>query len=176
MVSVPSPTSRTASASWSHGLPRIQPINPTRNAILDGELVCLDDDGRSVFLDLMRRKRRDVCFYAFDLLWLDGKDLRGLTFLERKILLRKLVRGRAGFLYAEHVPTTGKELYQVICREDLEGIVAKHKLAPYVTSPPTWFKVLNPAYTQKRGRRDLFDNFRGRGAAAPSLTPEPLLG
>jgi bifunctional non-homologous end joining protein LigD len=149
---------------------------PVKNAILDGELVCLDDDGRSVFLDLMRRKRRDACFYAFDLLWLDGKDLRGLTFLERKSLLRKLVRGRAGFLYAEHVPTTGKELYQVICREDLEGIVAKHKLAPYVTSPPTWFKVLNPAYTQKRGRRDVFDNFRGRGAAAPSLTPEPLLG
>lgn len=57
---------------------------PVKNAILDGELVCLNDDGRSVFVDLMRRKRLDACFYAFDLLWLDGKDLRGLTFLERK--------------------------------------------------------------------------------------------
>jgi len=136
---------------------------PVENAILDGELVCLDNDRRSVFLDL-RRRRRDACFYAFDLLWLDGKDLRALTFLERKRRLRQRVRGRAGFLFAEHVPTTGCELYQVICREDLEGIVAKHKLAPYVTSPTTWFKVLNPDYTQKRGRREMFERFRERAA------------
>jgi bifunctional non-homologous end joining protein LigD len=129
---------------------------PVKNAILDGELVCLDNDGRSVFLDL-RRKLRDACFYAFDLLWLDGKDLRGLTFLERKRRLRQLVSDRTGFLYAEHVPGTGIDLYQVICREDLEGIVAKHKLAPYVASPATWFKVLNPDYTQKRGRREMFE-------------------
>ena len=140
---------------------------PVKNAILDGELVCLDTDGRSVFLDL-RRRRRDACFYAFDLLWLDGKDLRGLTFLERKSRLRQLVRGRTGFLYAERVPTTGKDLYRVICREDLEGIVTKHKLAPYVTSPPTWFKVLNPDYTQKRGRRELFESFRERQPVAAS--------
>lgn len=133
---------------------------PVKNAILDGELVCLDNDGRSVFLDLMRRKRRDACFYAFDLLWLDGEDLRGLTFLERKKQLRKLVSGRTGFLYAEHIAATGNDLYQAICREDLEGIVAKHKLAPYVTSPATWFKVLNADYKQKRGRREIFDRFQ----------------
>ena len=56
---------------------------PVKNTILDGELVCLDNDGRSIFLDL-RRRRRDACFYAFDLLWLDGKDLRGLTFFRRQ--------------------------------------------------------------------------------------------
>jgi bifunctional non-homologous end joining protein LigD len=77
---------------------------PVKNAILDGELVCLDQDGRSQFRQLMRRKSQDVCFYAFDLLWLDGHDLRGLPLLERKSRLRKLVRGRTGFLYAEHVP------------------------------------------------------------------------
>ena len=49
---------------------------PVKNAILDGELVCLDNDGRSIFLDLGRR-RLDACFYAFDLLWIDGVDLRG---------------------------------------------------------------------------------------------------
>jgi bifunctional non-homologous end joining protein LigD len=142
---------------------------PVKNAILDGELVCLDNDGRSVFLDL-RRRSPDACFYAFDLLWLDGKDLRGLTFLERKSRLRQLVRGRTGFLYAEHVSTAGCELYQVICREHLEGIVAKHKLAPYVTSPPTWFKVLNPDYTQKRGCREIFDRFREqRGSASKQM-------
>jgi bifunctional non-homologous end joining protein LigD len=143
---------------------------PVKNAILDGELVCLDNDGRSVFLDL-RRRGRDACFYAFDLLWLDGKDLRGLTFLERKSRLRQLVRGRAGFLYAEHVLTTGSELYRVICREDLEGIVAKHKLAPYVASPANWFKVLNPDYTQKRGRREMFDGFKERGQSPSEEGP-----
>lgn len=142
---------------------------PVKNAILDGELVCLDNDGRSVFLDL-RRRRHDASFYAFDLLWLDGKDLRGLTFLERKSLLRQLVRGRAGFLYAEHVPIHGEDLYQVICREDLEGIVAKHKLAPYVTRPPTWFKLLNPDYTQKRKRREMVDKFRKERSVEPVAT------
>jgi hypothetical protein len=114
-------------------------------------------------------KYRDACLHVFDLLWLDGVDLRPLTFLERKNRLRQLVRGRTGFLYAEHVPTTGKDLYQVICREDVEGIVAKHKLAPYVTSPATWFKVLNPDYTQKRGGREMFEGFRERTA----LSSEP---
>ena len=109
---------------------------------------------------------------AFDLLWLDGVDLRGLTFLERKSRLRRLVRGRTGFLYAEHVSTSGCDLYQVISREDLEGIVAKQKLAPYVTSPATWFKVLNPDYSQKRGRRELFDRFRERVAFSTATRVE----
>jgi ATP-dependent DNA ligase len=86
--------------------------------------------------------------------------------LERKGRLRQLVRGRAGFLYAEHVPIKGKDLYQVICREDLEGIVAKHKLAPYTTSPAIWFKVLNSDYSQKRGRQEMFEGFRQRSHVA----------
>jgi bifunctional non-homologous end joining protein LigD len=133
---------------------------PVKNAILDGELVCLDQDGRSQFRQLMRRKSQDVCFYAFDLLWLDGQDLRGLPLLERKSRLRKLVRGRTGFLYAEHVPIKGKDLYGVICREDLEGIVAKHKLGPYTSAPMSWFKIINPNYSQHRGRKEMFDKLR----------------
>src|SRR5689334_14856678 len=46
---------------------------PVKTAILDGELVVLDQKGRSQFLELMRRRRADACFYAFDLLWLDGE-------------------------------------------------------------------------------------------------------
>jgi bifunctional non-homologous end joining protein LigD len=49
---------------------------PVKDAILDGELVCLGADGRSQFMELMRRRRQDVCYYAFDLLWLNGVDLR----------------------------------------------------------------------------------------------------
>jgi ATP-dependent DNA ligase len=61
-----------------------------------------------------------------------------------------------------HVPAKGVELFQVICREDLEGVVAKHKLAPYAATPQTWFKILNNDYSQKRGRRELFERFRER--------------
>src|SRR5262249_29641991 len=53
-----------------------------RDAILDGEIVCLDDDGRPSF-DALYYRRREPCFFAFDLPWLDGRDLRGLPLLER---------------------------------------------------------------------------------------------
>jgi ATP-dependent DNA ligase len=48
---------------------------------LNGEIVCLDGEGRSLFLELLRHRRADPVFYAFDLLWLDGDDLRGLALL-----------------------------------------------------------------------------------------------
>jgi bifunctional non-homologous end joining protein LigD len=61
-----------------------------RSAILDGEIVHPGPDGRPMFYELMRR-RGPFCFYAFDLLWLDGKDLlRDRPLLERKSLLRRL--------------------------------------------------------------------------------------
>jgi bifunctional non-homologous end joining protein LigD len=145
------------------GLSQALAALPVTSAILDGEIVCLDADGRSQFRDLLHRKRQDAGFYAFDLLWLDGKDLRGLPLLDRKQRLQKLVKGHAGLLYAVHVPAKGVDLFQVICREDLEGIVAKHRLAPYASKPQSWFKVLNPDYSQKRGRKELFDKFHGRG-------------
>lgn len=125
-----------------------------KNVILEDGIVCLDPDGRSQFLDLMRKRRQDACFYTFDLLWLDGKDLCGWAARQ----------GRTGFLYAEHVLIKDKDLYRVICREDIEEIVARHKLAPYVTSPATWFKVLNRNYTHKHGRREKFESFQAAGS------------
>ena len=97
------------------------------------------------------RRRQDVSFYAFDLLWHDGEDLRPLPLVERKRRLRRLIKGRAGLLFAERIQGKGVELYVAICARDLEGIVAKHRLGPYAATPVTWFKVLNPDYSQKRG-------------------------
>jgi bifunctional non-homologous end joining protein LigD len=141
---------------------------PVKSAILDGEIVCLDQDGRSQFPQLMRRRRADACFCAFDLLWLDGEDLRQLPLVERKRRLRRLIKGRAGLLFAEQIQGSGVELFRAICARDLEGIVAKHRLGPYEARPVTWFKVLNPAYTQKRGRREMFDKFRHESLDAPA--------
>ena len=58
------------------------------DAILDGEIVCLDDQGRSQFYDLMFN-RAEAHFYAFDLLWLDGEDLRDRPLVERKATLKE---------------------------------------------------------------------------------------
>jgi bifunctional non-homologous end joining protein LigD len=112
----------------------------------------------------MHKRRRDAVFYAFDLLWHDGEDLRQLPLVERK---RRLIKGRAGLLFAERIQSSGIELYQAICARDLEGIVAKHRLGPYEPTPVTWFKVLNPDYSQKRGRREVFDRFRQRTRRDP---------
>ena len=82
------------------------------NAILDGELLCLDDQGRSQFYDLMFH-RGEPLFYAFDLLWLDGVDLRDLPLVERKAKLRELVPSPPSRLfYHDHVEDQGVELYE----------------------------------------------------------------
>src|SRR5215813_3654852 len=61
-------------------------------------------------------------FYAFDLLSLNGEDLRALPLLERKARLRKLIRrGRSRRLYVDHVEREGCELFKRICELDLEG-------------------------------------------------------
>jgi len=113
-------------------------------------------------MDLMRRRTRDALYYVFDLLWLDGQDLRPLPLLDRKAALRQILKlSRVpALLYADHVEGIGTSFYKAVCGKDCEGVVAKHKLAPYVTSPAVWFKVLNPDYTQARGRKEMFDKDR----------------
>ncbi len=62
-----------------------------QNAIIDGEVACLDAKGKSVFLD-MRRRKANAILYCFDLLWLNNEDLRNLSLVERKARLRQLIR------------------------------------------------------------------------------------
>jgi bifunctional non-homologous end joining protein LigD len=131
-------------------------------AVLDGEIVCLDGNGRPQFYDLLRRRGAPV-FYAFDLLWLDGEDLRPLPLIERKRLLRSIVPGQPSvMLYAEHVGSYGVEFFRLACEQDLEGIVAKAKHAAYGEK---WFKIRNPGYSQYEGRRELFESRRQTAAS-----------
>ena len=87
-----------------------------RSAILDGEIVRPGPDGRPMFYELMRR-RGPFCFYAFDLVWLDARDLRGRPLLERKALLRKLLPLRP-VRYVDHV-ASGTEMFRAICGLDM---------------------------------------------------------
>jgi ATP-dependent DNA ligase len=103
------------------------------------------------------RRRGPFCFYAFDLVWLDGSDLRDRPLFERKKLLRKLLpRHAKSVLYVEHV-ATGTDLFRVICDWDMEGIVAKQANAKYTPDATIWVKIKNRAYSQAAGREDFFD-------------------
>ena len=129
---------------------------PVKNAILDGEIVCLDEHGVSQFDQLWNRRAQPI-FYAFDLLWLDDDDLRRLPLIVRKKRLHHLVStGDAGrILYAQHVETKGKRMFEEICARDLEGIVAKRKLSIYKDDGNGWLKIKNRNYSQTEGRHEL---------------------
>jgi bifunctional non-homologous end joining protein LigD len=129
---------------------------PVQDAILDGEIVCLDERGVSQFNQLFARKGEPV-LYAFDLLWLDSEDLRQKPLLERKQRLRSLVETARceRLLYAQHIEGCGKTFFEEICRRDLEGIVAKRKLSAYEEGGNGWLKIKNRAYSQSEGRHEM---------------------
>jgi bifunctional non-homologous end joining protein LigD len=134
-----------------------------REVILDGEIVCLDAAGKPQFYELFRHRGEPV-FYAFDVLWLDGEDLRDRPTIERKLILENLVRDQPSILYASHFEARGVDLFRLVCEQDLEGVVAKHRSAPYACEQVPWVKVLNPAYSQREGRRELFEKQHAAGA------------
>lgn len=130
------------------------------SAVLDGEIVCLDGDGKPNFRDLLFR-RGEPRFIAFDILSSDGKDLRDLPLIERKDRLRKLVPiGSECLLFCDHVEEDGMGLFRMACEHDLEGIVAKRKLDPYSSETSGWLKIRNTSYTQWIDREELFERER----------------
>jgi bifunctional non-homologous end joining protein LigD len=126
-----------------------------KSVVLDGEIVCLDANGRSQFHSLLFH-RGTPYFYAFDILQLNGKDLRLLPLIARKKRLRKLIPNRSSLLYVDHIEARGEDLFRLACREDLEGIVAKRKDGVYGPRAD-WVKIKNPAYSQIVGRHELFN-------------------
>jgi ATP-dependent DNA ligase len=126
---------------------------------MDGEIVCLDSEGRSLLNQLLYR-RAEPAFYCFDLLWLNGRDLRQLQLIERKKQLHKLIaKSRCERVtFAQHTAKHGITLYREICERDLEGIVAKRRDSVY-SSAGQWLKILNPNYTQRNGRHEKFTAF-----------------
>jgi hypothetical protein len=81
--------------------------------VLDGELAVPDQTGRTVFAAMMKH-RQQARFYAFDLLYLNGEDLRNLPLLTRKAKLRRLLPSRsAHVLYVDHTKGSGQRLYEL---------------------------------------------------------------
>jgi len=142
---------------------RVREVLGGRESILDGQVVALNRQGKPVFPDLIRGQGF-IAFAAFDLLWLDGADLRPLPLAERKRLLAELLPEDTGPLYKIlTLDEYGRALFGAIKKMDLEGIVAKRKADPYV--PDTiWYKIGNPLYGPGKERAR---PFRPRAASPP---------
>jgi bifunctional non-homologous end joining protein LigD len=143
---------------------------------LDGEIVALDKEGRSDFQTLQQRfsnikpsaelmRQIPVVYYCFDLLYCDGYDLRRVPLLERKTLLKQILRQDAIVRFSDHEMEKGKELYDLALEKQLEGILGKRIDSIYPEGRTTsWlkFKVIREldavvgGWTEPRGTREHF--------------------
>ncbi len=120
---------------------------PVTTAILDGEMVVLDEQGRSdfpAFADAMRTRPADLVFMAFDLLHIDGRDLRQLGTLDRREQLQALLEAHdrtPRIRFSAHVAGQGQAVFEAADRMGLEGIVSKRATARYRSGPArSWLK------------------------------------
>jgi bifunctional non-homologous end joining protein LigD len=114
---------------------------------LDGEAVVCGPDGVAIFNALHRRGTvTEAMLYAFDLLELDGEDLRHIPLVDRKRRLSRLLCGRRlGIILSDHTDENGALIFQHACKMGLEGIVSKRLSAPYRSGPSRdWLKIKNP--------------------------------
>jgi bifunctional non-homologous end joining protein LigD len=120
----------------------------SRSCIIDGEAVACGDDGIASF-DRIRYRRHDasVFLYAFDLIELNGDDLRRDPFQVRKATLASvLAKAGPGIRFNEHIEADGPTVFAHACKMGLEGIVSKRKDSTYRSGrSPDWLKSKNPA-------------------------------
>jgi len=121
-----------------------------KNAVIDGELVAFDERGISRFQLLQNalRATTNLHYCVFDIMFLDGEDLRGLPLVERKERLRAVLPKDPLLTYSEHWPEHGKRLFKEAQKHGLEGIMAKHAQSRYLSGARSkdWLKI-------KTGRR-----------------------
>src|SRR5215471_12752770 len=129
---------------------------PVETAVLDGEIVALDKEGRAHFsliqprIHLSRAKdiaaadqQIPVYFYAFDLLYINGYNLMKFPLIDRKSVLQKLVETNTGWIrFADHVEETGVQFFSAVAEHGLEGMVAKLKKSEYQQARSKyWLKI-----------------------------------
>jgi bifunctional non-homologous end joining protein LigD len=117
---------------------------PRRDFVVDGEVVAFGSRGVTSFSRLQRRHRERVAifYYVFDLLRLDGEDMRDLPLRERKAELRRALAFKGPIRFSPHRNGNGEELFREACRKGLEGIMAKRADSPYrSTRSSDWRKL-----------------------------------
>lgn len=147
-------------------------------AILDGEVVALDEHGVSRFQLLQPRLGRKnegeirqlasktrLAYYVFDVLYLDGFDLTACQLIDRKTILEKILKPSKNVRYSDHIIGEGEKLYAEVAKVPLEGMIAKRLQSPYLQRRSTdWLKiktiqqveVVIGGYTQPRNSRTFF--------------------
>ena len=122
-------------------------------AILDGEIVVLDEEGRGDFERLQSRmnvaqpskslqRSAPITYYLFDVLYADGGDLRRVPLIERKRFLKRILRPGGGLRFSDHVEEKGEQLFDLAADRGAEGIVGKRIDSAYVEGRSTsWVKV-----------------------------------
>ncbi len=144
---------------------------PVNKVILDGELVAVDAKGQALFYELPAaitakptRVKARLVYYAFDLLYLDGFDLRGAALVDRKRVLHALLDNTSGtqlIKYVDHIAGNGELVLEHACKLDLEGIVSKRGDAPYQSASRTdWIKTKCPGW--KAANKDRFEKMSKR--------------
>jgi bifunctional non-homologous end joining protein LigD len=129
----------------------------SRSCIIDGEAVCCDDKGVPSFERILyRRHDASVFLYAFDLIELNGDDLRREPLGVRKATLASVVAKAApGVRLNEHIGADGPTVFTHACKMGLEGIVSKRKDSRYTSGRSTdWLKSKNPASEAVRRERE----------------------
>ena len=120
---------------------------PVRSCLIDGEAIVCDENGLAVFELICRHGALpSAVLCAFDLLELDGQDLRRQPIEERKRLLAKLLRGsHLSVVFNQHFDDDGAIVFREACRLGCEGIVSKRLGSPYRSGRSVhWVKVKNP--------------------------------
>jgi bifunctional non-homologous end joining protein LigD len=115
------------------------------DAVIDGELVAIGIDGLSHFqlLQNARRQQAKLQYYAFDLMFQDGDDIRGLSLLERKKRLKAILPKHKLIAFSHHRATFGTKFFREAERSGLEGIMAKRADSQYLSGTRTdnWLKI-----------------------------------
>jgi len=140
-----------------------------KDMIIDGEIVVLDNDGRSDFHSLQnfgRTGKGRLIYYVFDLIYFDGKDLTGLPLKARKEILKNILPDIPAVRYNDHILQDGKAFYNIAKEKQLEGIIAKNIHSKYYRNKRSkeWLKLkikkrqeaVIGGYTKPKGSRNYF--------------------
>jgi ATP-dependent DNA ligase len=138
---------------------------PVRSCFIDGEAIVVDETGLSVF-ELLRYRLRDqaALLCAFDLIDLNGNDLRRTSIEDRKGFLAKLLsHPLEGIAFNQHFACDGAILFKHACALGCEGIVSKRLGSPYCSGRVDhWLKIKNPAAPAVRREAEDWDGRRRR--------------
>jgi bifunctional non-homologous end joining protein LigD len=123
---------------------------PAQNAIIDGEVVMLRQDGSMDFQALQNaikgKKQANLYYYIFDLPYYNGFDLTSSPLLQRKTLLHhcfdQMDKAKDRIRFTDHITGSGEQVYEQACKMNLEGLISKRKDSPYTQKrSKSWVKV-----------------------------------